>query len=78
MSLCHTHRAEVWSLCWDPTDKYLATCSEDQTVRIWNVASWMGVATLKGHALAVTSVDWADVSGRSLLASCSDDRVKRM
>lgn len=72
------HQAEVWSLCWDPTDRYLATCSEDQTVRIWKAESWVGVATLKGHTLAVTSVDWSDVNGRSLLASCSDDRTIRL
>ena len=36
----------------------------------------MGVATLKGHALAVTSVDWRIIKEKSLLASCSDDRVR--
>ena len=33
------------------------------------------VAVLRGHTLAVTSVDWRRHADRSLLASCSDDRV---
>lgn len=69
------YRAEVWSVCWSPDDKHVVTCSEDQTVRVWAVGSWESVVTLKGHTLSVTSVDWSLISGRSLLASCSDDRV---
>ena len=69
------HRAEVWSLSWCPDDTKLATCSEDQTVRVWEAGSWVAVTTLKGHSLAVTSVDWKSISGQSLLVSCSDDRV---
>lgn len=76
---CHSlvvyHRAEVWSLCWSPNDCKIATCSEDQTVRVWEAGSWVALATLKGHLLAVTSVDWRNICGRSLLVSCSDDRV---
>jgi len=32
---------------------------------------------LAGHVLAVTSVDWILLGNQSLLASCSDDRVRR-
>ena len=33
-------------------------------------------ATLRGHTMAVTSVDWRQVAGdQSILATCSDDRV---
>ena len=32
--------------------------------------------TLCGHTMAVTSVDWREMSsGHTLLATCSDDRV---
>ena len=30
---------------------------------------------LKGHTMAVTSVDWSVLDGLSLLASTSDDQV---
>ena len=31
--------------------------------------------TLHGHTMAVTSVDWKKISGVTILATCSDDRV---
>ena len=68
-------RAEVWSLCWSPGDTHMVTCSEDQSVRVWDTVRWEGVATLTGHKLAVTSVDWKKIRDRSILVSCSDDRV---
>ena len=68
-------RAEVWSLCWSPGDTHMATCSEDQSVRVWDAVRWKGMATLTGHKLAVTSVDWKKIRDRSILVSCSDDRV---
>ena len=68
-------RAEVWSLCWSPGDTHMATCSEDQSVRVWDAVRWEGVATLTGHKLAVTSVDWKKIRERNILVSCSDDRV---
>ena len=51
------------------------TCSEDQSVRVWNTGKWEREAVLTGHQLAVTSVDWKMVGERSILVSCSDDRV---
>ena len=35
----------------------------------------LSLITLYGHKLAVTSVDWTMNGSRSLLVSCSDDRV---
>ena len=34
------------------------------------------LTTLTGHNLAVTSVDWKDVGRGTLIATCSDDRVR--
>ena len=33
------------------------------------------VAILTGHQMAVTSVDWKQIGDRSVIATCSDDRV---
>ena len=73
--LLYFFRAEIWSVCWSPSNSRIATCLEDQTVCVWDTSSWVGVAKLTGHTLAVTSVDWTVAKGRSLLALCSDDRV---
>lgn len=69
------YRAEVWSLCWSPDDCHIATCSEDQSVKVWDTTRWEREAVLTGHQLAVTSVDWKIIEERSILVSCSDDRV---
>ncbi len=33
-------RAEVWSVCWSPGNERLATCSEDQTTKVWDTSDW--------------------------------------
>ena len=44
-------------------------------MKIWDTANWEKKAVLTGHQLAVTSVDWKIVGEKSILVSCSDDRV---
>lgn len=73
-----TKQAEVWSLCWSPSDDRVATCSEDQTTKIWDTSDWKNLTTLTGHSFAVTSVDWKDVGRGTLVATCSDDRTVRL
>ena len=70
--------AEVWGLCWAPDHARIATCSEDQATRIWQLrahAPPVLTAVLTGHTLAVTAVDWQRrCDGTEVLATCSDDR----
>jgi WD40 repeat protein len=30
------HDERVWSMCWHPESKTLASCSADKTIKIWN------------------------------------------
>jgi len=66
-------KAEIWSLVFSPCGGFIATCSEDQTIKIINISEQSVIHTFKDHALAVTSVAWVNVEGLSLLVSCSDD-----
>ncbi|XP_037724878.1 protein HIRA homolog [Drosophila subpulchrella] len=67
------HDGDVLDLAWSPNDIYLASCSIDNTVIIWDAQAFPhSVATLKGHTGLVKGVSW-DPLGR-FLASQSDDR----
>ncbi|KAH8368366.1 hypothetical protein KR084_010417 [Drosophila pseudotakahashii] len=67
------HDGDVLDLAWSPNDIYLASCSIDNTVIIWDAQAFPHpVATLKGHTGLVKGVSW-DPLGR-FLASQSDDR----
>ena len=68
-------KAEVWSLEFSPCSTKIATCSEDQTVKITSLDTQQTLSTFKDHALAVTCLSWVLHSGLSLLLSCSDDNT---
>jgi len=70
--------AEVWSLCWSPDCKFIATGSEDQKIRIWDTNNGAFVCELTGHTSAVTCVDWKITSQGSILATSGDDRTVRL
>lgn len=51
------HTQEVCGLRWNPTGEYLASGSNDNTVRIWKNGSPIS-RILKGHESAVKAMDW--------------------
>lgn len=59
----HTDRA--WCVAWEPHGRFLATCSSDQTARLWapsNAAggAWVTVVELEGvHNRTVRYVAWS-------------------
>jgi WD40 repeat protein len=62
------HFAEIWSVCMSPSGCFVATCSEDQSTRLWCLARTSGGWRLAAagalpdkHDLAVTCVDWKSV-----------------
>lgn len=40
------HGGFVKGVCWDPIGEYLATQSDDKTVKIWDTSSWTLVETV--------------------------------
>lgn len=77
----HLH-AEIWSCAFSPfTHNEWASVSEDQTCRVWRANPGNKpdmIALLKGHELAVTSVDWKPMAKGETLATCSDDQTFRI
>jgi small GTP-binding protein len=67
------HISWISTVAWAPTETYLASASDDNTIRIWDVATGQLVRILSGHDDTVFSVAWSP-SGQ-ILASSSDDET---
>lgn len=59
------HGSTVWSLAWEPEQgQYLASGSDDHTIRIWRRLPGQGelkfqcIAVLEGHDRSVYSISW--------------------
>lgn len=67
------HAMDVLDLAWSPQDRWLASCSVDNTIIIWDAQSFPTIVSmLKGHMGLVKGVTWDPVG--KFLASQSDDR----
>ncbi|KAL8823663.1 MAG: hypothetical protein Q9191_005655 [Dirinaria sp. TL-2023a] len=70
----HTH--VVSAVAFSPDGSLLASASDDETVRLWNLATGQEVQKLKGHSDEVSAVAFSQDG--SLLASASDDQTVRL
>lgn len=68
------HTDVVRCLAFDPTGRWLASGSNDRTVRIWDVATRRSVAVLRGHTGPVTALGFA-FAGRRLITTGPDGTV---
>lgn len=71
------HAGDVLDCAWAPHGAWLASCSVDNSVIIWNSHKFPEmVTTIKGHSGLVKGVAWDPVG--KYLASQSDDRSLRV
>ncbi|MBI4747715.1 MAG: ankyrin repeat domain-containing protein, partial [Acidobacteria bacterium] len=69
------HTDSVFSVAFSPDGNRLATGSLDNTVKVWDVATWQAVATLTGHTDFVSSVTFSP-DGNRLATGSLDNTVK--
>ena len=69
------HTGFVESVAFSPDGKTLASGSEDQTIKLWDVATGGNIATLKGHTGSVEAVAFSP-DGKTLASGSSDQTVK--
>jgi WD40 repeat protein/serine/threonine protein kinase len=70
------HQNSVRSVVWSPDGRFIASGSQDHTIRVWDAASGQLLRTLEKHSHWVRSVAWSP-DGR-FLASGSDDNTVRI
>ncbi|KAJ2722125.1 hypothetical protein GGI07_003510 [Coemansia sp. Benny D115] len=68
------HTADVNAISWHPTGKYLASASDDGSLRIWTPQSDTPLQhEFLGHSQQVYSVKWLPRSDKAIIASASFD-----
>ena len=70
------HTDSVFAVVFSPDRSLVATCSGDQTARLWDAATGLIFCTLTGHARAVNGVAFSPDG--TLLATSSIDQTARL
>lgn len=73
------HEDDIWSVAFSSDNRILASASDDETIRLWDVKTGNELAVLEGHGDDVSSLAFGfDSAGYgSLLASASWDKTIR-
>lgn len=71
------HNGDILDLGWSANDQYLASCSVDNMIIVWDASNFPQVVTkITGHTGLVKGVSWDPTS--KYLASQSDDKTLRV
>ena len=70
------HAGPVYETSFSPDNSHLVSCSEDGTVRLWNLATFTNVVCYKGHMNPVWSVSFSPLG--YYFATASHDRTARL
>jgi serine/threonine protein kinase len=69
------HSGDVFGVAWSPDGSWLASGSDDQTLRIWEAASGRLAQTLTGHTDKIFAVAWSP-DGKQIATGSFDKTIK--
>ena len=69
------HLSGVLTLAASPDEKYVASGSYDQTIRVYETATWSCIKVLKGHGGGIKCLSFSD-DGTQLLSAASDNTTR--
>lgn len=70
------HSGSVYGLAFSPDSRYLLSCSEDTTVRAWDMDDCTNVTVYRGHNYPVWDIDYSSFG--FYFATASQDRTAKL
>ena len=64
--ICRGHQGYIGRIAWSPCGRFIASPSEDKTIRIWDTETGVSLSILNGWA---SDVAWSPTSKRLAIAS---------
>lgn len=76
VAICLGHSGPVYATQFTPTNTHLLSCSDDTTLRLWDVSSLENVVVYRGHTYPVWALDISQQG--QYFASGSQDRTAKL
>ncbi|TQS36411.1 hypothetical protein Golomagni_03141 [Golovinomyces magnicellulatus] len=70
------HRGPVSQVRFSPNGRWIASCSADATIKVWDSITGKHLRTMEGHLAGISAISWSPDS--NTIASGSDDKLIRL